>query len=139
VDDEPVLAQLGLRTIERLGYRATAVTVSPKALELVRSDPASFDLVLTDYTMPHLTGTALARAIHDVRPGLPVVMMSGYSEGIDPESLSEAGVAEVIGKPVTTDMLAEVLHRHLAAGGVSAAPAGGRQQAPPAVPDRPVR
>ncbi|MGE0160855.1 MAG: PAS domain S-box protein [Gemmatimonadales bacterium] len=105
VDDEPTLAQLGARRLGAFGYAVTALTDSAEALELVRRDPERFDLLVTDYTMPRMTGLDLARAAQAVRP-IPVILLTGYAEGLTPDVLEEAGVVHLLLKPVTIEELA---------------------------------
>jgi CheY-like chemotaxis protein len=101
IDDEPSLAALGARRLEALGYRATAVSNPREALDIFRADPANFAAVVTDYTMPGLTGVAVARALVSIRPDIPIVLLTGFIEDIPPDQLSGAGVQLLIRKPVT--------------------------------------
>ncbi len=99
VDDEPALIQLGRMSLETLGYRVTACEGSPEALEIFRRNPEGFDLLLTDMTMPHMTGIELAREIKRIRPGLPIVLCSGFSDQILGKSKAELRVDAVLEKP----------------------------------------
>jgi PAS domain S-box-containing protein len=102
VDDEPSLAKIGTRTLARLGNDVTTHTSSLAALAELRSRPGDFDVVVTDYTMPHLTGLELAREIQRVRPDLPVILVSGHTDALP----LDTGVQffQVLMKPVTTPM-----------------------------------
>ena len=80
VDDEAMLANLGREILEGLGYHVESTTESRRALEQVLVDPARFDLVITDQTMPGMTGRALAERIRAVRPDLPIILCSGFPE-----------------------------------------------------------
>jgi CheY-like chemotaxis protein len=80
VDDEPAIINSGRARLERLGYRVTAYEKSTEALEIFEKDPEQFDLVLTDYTMPNLTGLELTKGIHKIRKEIPVIICSGYKE-----------------------------------------------------------
>ena len=80
VDDEPFQVELGQQMLSRLGYRVTAVPDSREALSRFRASPDHYDLVITDMTMPHMTGDALAEQILRIRPGVPVILCTGYSE-----------------------------------------------------------
>ncbi len=106
VDDEPALVDMGKQMLERLGYRVTAAGGSARALELFRKDPGAFDLVITDMTMPQMTGDALAAELMAIRPEIPVVICTGYSERISQESALEAGIKALIYKPITRSDLA---------------------------------
>jgi hypothetical protein len=99
VDDEEILANLQRRRLEDLGYQVTMHTSSVEALEDFRARPEAFDLLITDNTMPRLTGSALAQEIHRLRPGLPILMISGVLETDDPVILRARGVTGVLRKP----------------------------------------
>jgi CheY-like chemotaxis protein len=99
VDDEQRLAQLIKRQLEEMGYVVTMHTSSLAALEEFRAHPHAFDLLITDNTMPHLTGVALAGSAKELRPDLPVLMISGISETVDAATLREKGVSKVLSKP----------------------------------------
>ncbi len=117
VDDEPDVARVAGRMLERLGYRVTLATDGSEAWEKLREDPARYDLVITDQTMPDLTGLALARRIGDLRPGLPVVICTGYSDAVSPEATKEAGVRALVFKPLTRAELARTVRSVLEASG----------------------
>jgi two-component system, cell cycle sensor histidine kinase and response regulator CckA len=87
VDDEPALVRLGIGMLHELGYAGEGAETVPAALERVQRDPASIDLVITDQTMPVMTGTALAAALHGLRPELPVILVTGYAG--EPEAEAE--------------------------------------------------
>ena len=106
VDDEESIAAMLRENLEALGYTVTAVTDSEEALRLFNENPARFDLVITDLTMPRLSGAALARAMQAVRPGIPVILCTGFSEALTQERLSELGVGAVLTKPVPRLQLA---------------------------------
>ena len=114
VDDEVVLAQLQRRQLEALGYRATVHTSSLEALEDFRRRPGDFDLMITDNTMPHMTGLELAAEIARIRPGLPVLMVSGYADNADAEILRASGVHATLRKPHTSRELEAALSALLA-------------------------
>jgi CheY-like chemotaxis protein len=109
VDDEEPLAALGERMLVRLGYRVTTKTSSIEAIELFRSKPDAFDLVITDYTMPDMTGGDLAREVMRLRPGIPVILCTGYSEMVSEDAAKELGVGAFIMKPLSLRDLALVI------------------------------
>jgi PAS domain S-box-containing protein len=113
VDDEPVLARLAVRILDRLGYRVTAHSDPVEALTDFLSRPDEFALVISDLTMPHMTGIELARRIRQRRPTLPVLLTSGYSDAIDPRTIEETGIRELVGKPFVIQTIAEAVARHL--------------------------
>jgi len=92
VDDEKDLADLGARMLAHLGYRALARTGSLEALELFRERPQDFDLVITDMTMPGMTGDRLAREMIGIRPDIPIVMCSGFSEVMTEDQARRTGI-----------------------------------------------
>ena len=114
VDDEVVLAQLQRRQLEALGYRATVHTSSLEALADFRRRPGDFDLMITDNTMPHMTGLELAAEIARIRPGLPVLMVSGYADNADAEILRASGVHATLRTPHTSRELEAALSALLA-------------------------
>jgi PAS domain S-box-containing protein len=99
VDDEETLLLAGQGLLERLGHDVTVTTDGLAALEAFRARPDGFDVVITDQTMPRLTGVQLARQIHGLRPDIPVVITTGYSEALDPDAVAELGVAAYLAKP----------------------------------------
>ena len=109
VDDEEQLVTLGERMLDSLSYRVTTRQNSLEAVELFRQQPDAFDLVITDYTMPHMTGLDLAREILRVRPDIPVVLCTGYSEMITEATAKRAGVRAFAMKPLSRNSIAEVV------------------------------
>ena len=108
VDDEPVLAEMTQQMLAELGYNAVFRTNGIEALEAFRrrQGDSAFDLVITDMTMPHFTGIELARAVSALRPEVPVILMTGYSEKIDADRAGEMGIEGFLLKPVTIKKLA---------------------------------
>jgi DNA-binding NtrC family response regulator len=113
VDDEESLASLGKSMLERLGYRVTAQTSSVEALKVFRAQPLDFDLVITDQTMPHLSGTEFAKMLLETQPELPVILATGYSTAINPEKAQAMGICEFLFKPNTAQALGEAIQRAL--------------------------
>jgi CheY-like chemotaxis protein len=99
VDDEESLVKMGRRMLERLGYRVETKTNPIEALDLVRSEPDRFDLVITDMTMPQMTGDKLVKDILSIRPDMPIILCTGFSEKIDDERAKELGIRKYIEKP----------------------------------------
>ena len=116
VDDEKTLVDLGCQMLERLGYHVECRTSSIEALELFKSRPNQFDLVITDMTMPNLTGDRLAREIMAIRTDIPVILCTGFSEQISAESARDLGVKEFMLKPLVMDRLAGTVRSVLDAG-----------------------
>ncbi|MEW6218341.1 MAG: response regulator [Thermodesulfobacteriota bacterium] len=113
VDDEPAVAGLEGRILEQLGYQVTVHTRSVAALAAFEAAPQRFDCLLTDQTMPGCTGLDLARQVLARRPGLPVVLCTGFSEGLDPGLVRQAGIRTVLRKPLLARELGEALRRVL--------------------------
>ncbi|MCF8026573.1 MAG: response regulator, partial [Desulfobacteraceae bacterium] len=95
--------------LHRLGYRVTCETNPEKALELFACDPDGFDLVITDMTMPKMTGDVLAREILKIRPNMKIILCTGYSEKISEQTACQAGIARYLEKPVDLLTMAEAL------------------------------
>jgi len=107
VDDEETVVRIEKKILERLGgYQVTAFTSSTKALEVFRAHPQRFDLLFTDMAMPDLTGERLASEILAIRPGLPIVLCTGFSERIDREKAEFMGIRGFVKKPASKSAVA---------------------------------
>jgi PAS domain S-box-containing protein len=115
VDDEESLVYLITRVLERLGYRVVGFTDARAALTAFESNPDAYEAVVTDLSMPGMSGEEFAKLILQIRPQVPVVMTSGYVQPEDRQSALQAGVRELLLKPNTVEELGEVLHRLLSA------------------------
>ena len=113
VDDEKPLTIISKRMLESLGYTVSAKTDSLAALEDFRADPHGYDLIITDMTMPGLTGDRMAQEMINIRPDIPVVICTGYSESITPEGVRAIGIRELVMKPLVMRQLAEIVRRVL--------------------------
>jgi CheY-like chemotaxis protein len=113
VDDERALVALAEETLAGLGYEPVGFDSSVAALQAFRAEPQRFDLVLTDETMPDLTGTDLAREIRQLRPDTLIILMSGYSGTPLSERAQAAGVFDVLRKPLVRRDIAEPVARAL--------------------------
>jgi PAS domain S-box-containing protein len=109
VEDEEVLASLSRRQLEASGFTVTAFTSSLQALEAFRASPESFDAVVTDNTMPRMSGMALAQEILRIRPGTRILLVSGLVEMMDPGVLYAKGVSGILGKPHTGQQLVQAI------------------------------
>jgi CheY-like chemotaxis protein len=116
VDDEESLLVAGKGLLERYGHTVTVKTDGAEALEAFRADPNAFDIVITDQTMPRLTGAQLTQELRRLRPELPVVITTGYSETIDAESNREVGASAYLAKPFGARELVKVLREVLPQG-----------------------
>ncbi len=99
VDDEPGVVNLGQKMLERLGYRVRIRTSSIEALELFKKQPEMFDMVITDTTMPQMTGDVLAQELLKIRPDIPIILCSGFSARITDKKTSEMGIRAFVMKP----------------------------------------
>ena len=113
VDDEPVLIETGQKLLEGLGYEVTAKNSSVEALALFKADPGRFDLIVTDHTMPDMTGFELAKACMALRPDVPIILATGFSHLVDAATANEAGIRAFIMKPLTKGELARTVRRAL--------------------------
>jgi CheY-like chemotaxis protein len=109
VDDEENVALVGQAMLEMLGYRVTIATGSLEALELFRSQPQEYQIVITDLTMPRMAGDRLAVKLLEINPNLPIVLATGLSESITAEKRRQIGVRGFIMKPFTVNELGYVI------------------------------
>jgi CheY-like chemotaxis protein len=122
VDDEDALVLLASRGLSRAGYRVTTHSDARAALSDFRSRAADFDAVVTDLSMPGLSGTELARELRRLRPDLPIILLSGYMYPEDVVSLGQLDVGEVMLKPHTVDELALAIERRCQLGAIRHTP-----------------
>jgi DNA-binding NtrC family response regulator len=113
VDDEEIIVQSMRNMLERLGYKVTTVTESEEALKLFSGKPSEFDLVITDQTMPGMTGEELGKEFMRIRPDIPVILCTGYSDMISSEKATAMGFRGFVMKPFTLRESAELVRRVL--------------------------
>jgi signal transduction histidine kinase len=113
IDDEEMLTEWGQAALERLGYTVIAVNSGKEALNIFSSDPSRFHLVITDHTMPGITGIQFARELLKLRPDIPIILCTGHSETVSPDIAKEAGIMEYLMKPLAKQELAEAIRRVL--------------------------
>ncbi|MGD9369622.1 MAG: MASE3 domain-containing protein, partial [Desulfobacteraceae bacterium] len=113
IDDEPSLVNMGRQILESLGYQVTSQTDGSEALKLIKAQPDRFDLVVTDMTMPKITGDKLALAIKAIRPKLPVILCSGFSTQMDENKAAALGIRAYVRKPVLREQLARIIREVL--------------------------
>ena len=109
VDDEPGLARIGERRLALLGYRVSLAHDGKTALARFQADPTGYDVVVTDFTMPVMSGLELARALTRIRSDIPIIMTTGYIDGFPPDAVAEAGIRRLVMKPVGMQELARVV------------------------------
>ena len=115
VDDEKMLVDIGGKLLERLGYHVVSRTSPLEALELFRAKPEHFDIVITDQTMPGMTGEALAKELMHIRPDIPIVVCTGYSQLMDPQRARQRGIKAFVMKPILIQDLANAVRKALEA------------------------
>ncbi len=113
VDDEMALADIGMQTLQSLGYKVVSRTSSIEALEAFRTQPDQFDLLITDNTMPNMTGIELAKNIKRIRPDIPIILCTGFTEGILEEKIKALGIAGFLMKPIIRGDIAKVIRQVL--------------------------
>ena len=113
VDDEESLVETADEQLSSLGYAVKSLTNPVEALRLFSLDPSLFDLIIVDQTMPRITGVRLAEKVRALRPDIPVILCTGYSDGISQEKAEALGVAELMMKPALKHEMAVMIRRVL--------------------------
>ncbi len=113
IDDEEALVEMGQELLTELGYEVTPCRSSREALALFRLDPSRFDLVITDQTMPEMTGVELAKEILHIRTDTPVILSTGFSHLVTADSLKKTGIRAFLVKPLTKGELGRTVRRVL--------------------------
>ncbi len=113
VDDEEILAKMGKTMLERLGYHVTVRNSSLEALETFQNQPDEFDIVITDQTMPGMTGSDLSRRMLQIRPDIPIILCTGYSTIITEEKAKSMGIKEFAFKPIAKKDISKLVRKVL--------------------------
>lgn len=113
VDDEKLLCTTNKRMLERLGYQVTVKLCGVDALDLFSRQPDQFDVVITDQTMPRMTGIDLAQKLLMIRPDIPIILCTGYSSQIDEKGAKEKGIREFALKPLSMEQIARLIRKVL--------------------------
>ena len=113
VDDEPEITFMGKKMLENLGYKVSISSNSISALEEFKKNPEKYSLLVTDQSMPNISGTELAIMMKKIRPELRVIIITGYADNLSDETLSQSGISEVILKPMILDDFSKVIRRVL--------------------------
>jgi len=113
VDDQEQIVFMVKQTLERLGYQVATRTSSPDALEAFRAKPDEYDLVITDMTMPNMTGVELAPRLLEIRPDIPIILCTGFSELTDANKAKALGIREFLMKPIVRDQIAGTIRKVL--------------------------
>jgi CheY-like chemotaxis protein len=113
IDDQEMLTDIGKTMLENLGYSVTALNDSSEALDLFVNNPTQFDLVITDQTMPKLTGSELAEQFLQIRSDIPIILCTGYSVFIDKIKAQEIGIRAFVMKPIYIRDLSRLIRKVL--------------------------
>ena len=113
VDDEPSIVKMQKQNLERLGYTVAARSGSMEALEAFRTAPGSFDLIITDMTMPNMSGDELALSVKEIRPDIPVILCTGFSEKVNVKTAKDMLIDGFLMKPVDKEKMAKTVRKVL--------------------------
>ena len=117
IDDEVDILKFSESVLNELGYEVTTADNSSNALANFKSDPSKFDLIITDQSMPNMSGIELISEVLKIRPDMPIILCSGYSSKVSSDNASEKGISKYIDKPYSKEILSEairgVLDKHL--------------------------
>jgi CheY-like chemotaxis protein len=113
VDDEETLIELGESMLKKLGYQVSTRTSSIEAIEAFKANPQKFDLVISDMTMPNMTGDLLAKALLKIRADIPIIICTGFSELISEQKTDQIGIKGFLMKPLTIRELARTVRKVL--------------------------
>jgi len=113
VDDENFVAEMEQQMLERLGYRVRSFTDSAAALDHFKSEDGAYDLVVTDQIMPDLTGLEMVKQMNAIKPGLPVILCTGFSTEFDEQAFKDCGIKEIVIKPIEALHLGQAIRRAL--------------------------
>ena len=113
VDDEMNIVTVTRESLTSYGYQVTPFTNAVQAFQDFQRNPGQYDIVITDMTMPYMTGTELAKKLIEIRPDIPIILCTGYSELIHREKAYAMGITEYLEKPVIMDNLLRTVRRVL--------------------------
>ncbi len=111
VDDEASISRLAQVMLKSLGHSATTFAIPADGLAEFKSNPAQYDLIITDLTMPGMTGVELARGIREISTDVPIILSSGYADEVPEETLKALGIVEVLPKPFQMQSLGKAVTR----------------------------
>jgi signal transduction histidine kinase/CheY-like chemotaxis protein len=109
VDDEPELAEMAKEMLENLGYQVVSKTSSVEALEIFRTNSTKFDIIITDQTMPQMTGIQLSMELRHLGADIPIILCTGYSESVNEKNFKSHGINAFVMKPIDTKEIARVI------------------------------
>lgn len=111
VDDQEYILKMMHRILSYLGYNVISEQSSPKALAFFQKDPSALDMIITDQTMPDLTGADMAKKILSIRPDIPIIICTGFSDLVSPEDAKAIGIREYLMKPISITNLAQAIRK----------------------------
>ena len=113
VDDEVELVESGIRVLKWMGYQVQGATDPIEALEMIRAQPHQFDLIISDFSMPQMNGIQLAEEIKRINPGIPIILLSGYSSDVPKKQIKPTVINGFITKPISKNELARAIRKVL--------------------------
>lgn len=113
VDDEEFIVKMAKEMLERLGYEVVPCTGGMEAAALFRKAPEEFDLLISDLTMPGMSGMEVAKELKNLRPDMPVILCTGFSETITEQAETEAGIGALLMKPIRRSTIAGAIRKVL--------------------------
>ncbi|MGD2092605.1 MAG: response regulator [Candidatus Aminicenantes bacterium] len=113
VDDEIELVESGVRVLKWMGYQVQGVTKPAEALEMIRAQPHQFDLIISDFSMPHMNGIQLAEELKLINPGIPIILLTGYSSDVPKKQIKPTIINGFITKPISKNELARAIRKVL--------------------------
>lgn len=113
IDDEDPIVKIGKTMLEKLGYQVTVQTDSFEALKLFQRNPDAFDLIITDQTMPVLTGVDVAKRMLQIRPDMPIILCTGYSSIVNEEVAKSVGIKAFTNKPISKSTISKLIRKVL--------------------------
>ncbi len=113
LDDEEMLVDVGTRMLTMIGYEVVGIKGCAEALEFFAREAEKIDLVITDYSMPKMTGVDFAKEVMRLKPGIPIILVTGFAEGSIQEKAKQAGILHFLMKPVNRHELAETIRKAL--------------------------
>jgi CheY-like chemotaxis protein len=111
VDDELAIVNMGKKTLESLGYNVVTRTSSIEALEFFKTQPDRIDIIITDLTMPNMTGEELAKELIQIRPDIPIILCTGFSARMDEKKAMDIGIRAFVSKPILKRDIAETIRK----------------------------
>ena len=113
VDDEVELVESGIRVMKWMGYQVEGATNPTEALDMIREQSRRFDLIISDFSMPQMNGIQLAEEIKRINPGIPIILLTGYSSDVPKKQIKPGLINGFITKPISKNQLAAAIRKVL--------------------------